>query len=501
MIDQSTKLKLKNIVGEKYITDDPVELYCYSHDNVSRALSWVEEDYELKADLVIKPGNADQIIQIVDIANEEHLKIIPRGAGTSYGGQFLPIEGGVILDFTRMNKIKEINTDDSYAIVEPGVLFKNLGKELMKTGMGYWIPCNPGSAEVCTIGGMIANDASGESAIKYGTTKDYVLRLNLILGTGKFIQIGNLAQKTVSGLDLISLFVGSEGTLGIVTQATLKILALPQSFKTIIGFFGSIEAAVLSAKKIKDILTPMSLELLDRITIMGMNAFLARLTPRITIRNTEAALLIRLDGDKELTTMHASKIIDLLSSENTSTDTEIFEGIQHQYIWKARDNAGPSIGRLTTSVKNVGTFLPASLDFSVPFSKTTELMNEFAKIVGAYNIGFIRYGHLGDGNVHLICSTPIVSKEDVKKFSSLQGDLVKLAVSLGGSVTAEHGCGVWKAPYLPLEHGEDVIKLMQNIKDVFDPNNVLNPGKLYSFPKKISIFSNQRDQIGGSVNE
>jgi glycolate oxidase len=488
MDNQSTKLKLINIVGKKYVTDDPVELYCYSHDNVSRALSWVNNDYEFRADLVIKPENATQVKQIVDLANEEHLIIIPRGAGTSYGGQFLPIEGGVILDFTRMNKILEINTEDNYVIVEPGVLFKNLGLKLRNTGKGYWIPCNPGSADVCTIGGMIANDASGESAIKYGTTRDYVLNLKAILGTGQSIQFGNLVEKTVSGLDLLSLFVGSEGTLGIMTEATLKMLALPQSFKTVIGFFESIENAVQSAKQIKEILTPMSIELLDRITIMGMNAYLARLTPKITIKSAEAALLIRLDGDSEVTTVYANKIIELLSQVESSSNNEIFEGIKHEYIWKARDGAGPSLGRLSPSVPNVGTFLPASLDFSVPFSKITDLMQNFAKIVSTYNIGFVRYGHLGDGNVHLICTTPITSENDIKKLSSIQDELVKLATSLGGSVTAEHGCGVWKAPYLPLEHGKEVIDVMKNIKKIFDPNNILNPGKIYTFPDKFSIF-------------
>ncbi len=183
MIGPSVKSKLISIVGKKYTTDDPVELYCYSHDTFSRALSWVKEDYELKADMVIKPQNADHVKLIVDLANAEHLKIIPRGAGTSFGGQFLPIEGGVILDFTRMNKILEINTDDNYAVVEPGVLYIDLGKKLQNTEKGYWIPCKPGSADVCTIGGMIANDASGESVIKYGTTKDYVLNLRAFLGT------------------------------------------------------------------------------------------------------------------------------------------------------------------------------------------------------------------------------------------------------------------------------------------------------------------------------
>jgi glycolate oxidase len=209
----------------------------------------------------------------------------------------------------------------------------------------------------------------------------------------------------------------------------------------------------------------MSLELLDRITIMGMNAYLARQTPRLSIKSAEAALLIRLDGDKELTTLHANKISDLLSKEEPSIEPEIFEGGEHQRIWKARDNAGPSLGRLSPSVQNVGTFMPASLDFSVPFSNIPELMKRFAKIVGAHNIGFVRYGHLGDGNVHLICTTPITSEEDV------------------------NGCGVWKAPYLPLEHGKDAISLMKSIKNVFDPNNIMNPGKLYTFPKAFSIFS------------
>ena len=400
----------------------------------------------------------------------------------------------MILDFTRMNKILEINIEDNYAVVEPGVLFKNLRIKLSNTGRGYWIPCNPGSADVCTIGGMIANDASGESAIKYGTTRDYVSSLKVILGTGESLQFGNLVKKTVSGLDLVSLFVGSEGTLGILTEATLNILALPESFKTVIGFFDSIETAIISAKSIKDTLTPMSLELLDRITIMGMNAYLARLTPKITLKNAGAALLIKLDGNDEITTAHANKIIKLLNMDKTSSDPEIFSGFKHNYLWKARDGAGPSLGRLSPRAQNVGTFFPASLDFSVPFSKISELMDKFAKIVGAYKIGSVRYGHLGDGNVHLICSTPITSEDDVKKFSTIQGDLVRLAISLGGSVTAEHGCGVWKAPYLPLEHGKEAMNLMARIKKVFDPNNILNPGKLYSYPKKMSIFSPEHEE-------
>ncbi len=487
MINSSIKSKLKGIVGEKYITDDPVELYCYSHDFVSRALSWMNRDYNLTPDLVIKPLNTDQVKEIIDIANNEHLEIIPRGAGTSYGGQFLPIKGGVILDFNRMNKILEINTEDNFAIVEPGVLYKDLSKRLRNTGKGYWIPCNPGSADVCTIGGMIANNASGESAIKYGTTRDYVLNLKTILGTGQKIQLGRLVKKTVSGLDLLSLFIGSEGTLGVITEATLQFIALPESFITVLGFFDSIEVVVQMAKKIKDYIIPMSLEIVDQLILSGMNSYLSRLTPKIVLKVVEAALLVRLDGDEKVISDHANYIANLISRNKYSSDVKILRGIEHDYLWKARDGAGPSLLRIIRPFRNVATFPPAIMDFSVPYSKIYSLMNKLAEIMKANNLAFSRLGHLGDGNVHLLCTIPLKSKADIQKISDIQNELVKLAISFGGSVTAEHGCGVWKAPYLDLEHGKEVIELMSKIKSIFDPNNILNPGKMYSI-NKLALF-------------
>jgi glycolate oxidase len=489
MIDPIIKNKLKNIVGEKYISDDPLELYCYSHDNVSRALSWIDNNYKISADLVIKPQNANQVKEIIDIANQEYLKIIPRGAGTSYGGQFLPIDGGIILDFNCMNKIREINTEDNSVVVEPGVLYKELGKRLRNKGRGYWIPCNPGSAEVCTIGGMIANDASGESAIKYGTTKDYVLNLKLILGSGHKIQLGRLVKKSVSGLDLLSLFVGSEGTLGVVTEATLQFLALPENFLTVLGFFDSIETAIQLAKEIKDYITPMSIEIVDQLVLSGMNSYLARLTPKIQLKVAQAALFIRLDGDNKIISNYAEDIVNLISNNVNPSNVKILRGIEHDYLWKARDGAGPSLVRLIRPQKNVNTFFPAILDFSVPFSKILILMKEFATVMRTNNLAFTRMGHLGDGNVHLISSITLKSKSDVQKMGNIQNDLVKLATSLGGSVTAEHGCGIWKAPYLSMEHGKEVVELMGKIKSIFDPNDVLNPGKMYTI-HKLATFSN-----------
>lgn len=487
MVDPSIRTRLKNIVGERYISDDPVELYCYSHDYVSRALSWVKEDYNIKPDLIIKPSNEGQINEIIDIANNEHLKIIPRGAGTSFGGQFLPIDGGIILDLNRMNQIIEINTEDNFVVVQPGVLYKGLGRKLRNVGNGYWIPCNPGSADVCTIGGMIANDASGESAIKYGTTKDYVLNLKVILGSGQKVQFGNYVKKTVSGLDLLSLFVGSEGTLGIITEATLQFLSLPETFLTVIGFFNSIDVAIQKAKEIKEYITPMSIELVDKLVLNGMNSFLARLTPKIELRISEAALLIRLDGNETITSDHVKHISRLLSTNKDCLDIKILKGVPHEFLWKARDGAGPSLSRLLPPYKNAATFSPAILDFSVPFSKIHLLMDKMAEVMKNNNLTFSRMGHLGDGNVHLISLIPIKSELDITKMGNIQEELVNYTTSLGGSVTAEHGCGIWKTPYLDLEHGKETIELMRKIKSIFDPNNILNPGKMYSV-NKLAIF-------------
>jgi len=197
---------------------------------------------------------------------------------------------------------------------------------------------------------------------------------------------------------------------------------------------------------------------------------------------------VRLDGDEKATSEYANHIKNLLSNNKHASDIKILRGIEHEYIWKARDGAGPSLMRLTRPSKNVNSMIPAILDFSVPYSKIYTLMEKFGEIMRSHNLVFTRMGHLGDGNVHLISSVTLKSQADVQKMGDLQEQLVKLAISLGGSVTAEHGCGIWKAPYLRMEYGEDVVELMRKIKSIFDPNNILNPGKMYSI-NKLAVFS------------
>ncbi|TXT64482.1 MAG: putative Glycolate oxidase subunit GlcD [Promethearchaeota archaeon] len=487
MIETSIINKIKNIIGNRYISNDPVELYCYSHDYTSRALSWIYDEYQFMADLIIKPRNEIQIKEIVDLANEEYIKLIPRGAGTSFGGQFLPIDGGVVIDFSVMNAILEINPEEHYAVVEPGVLYKDLGHELKKIGRGYWIPCNPGSAEVCTIGGMIANNASGESAIKYGTTRDYLLNLKAVLGTGQKVQFGSLVKKSVSGLDLLSLLVGSEGTLGIITEATLKFKALPETFITVIASFDSKKAAIEMAGKIQEYITPMSLEIADQAVLSGMNLYLSRIYPKLSLKVSTVALFVRLDGDRETTGIHAQKIKELFMNDKNASDVKILTEEEHEYLWKSRDCSGPSLLRLLRPFRNAAPYAPAILDFAVPFSKIFSFFEALSQIMKENNLGYGIVGHLGDGNLHINTTISLKSEADFKKIGDLQKTLIDQTMSLGGTITAEHGCGLWKAPYLPLEHGKEGVELMKKIKQVFDPNNILNPGKMIS-PSKLGYF-------------
>ncbi|MBD3254772.1 MAG: FAD-binding protein [Candidatus Lokiarchaeota archaeon] len=483
--------KMEQILGKKYVSNDPVELYCYSHDYTSRALSWIQDEYRFMADLVIKPQNADQVKDIIDLANHEKIKLIPRGAGTSFGGQTLPFDGGVVVDFGLMNKILEVNTEENYVIVEPGVLYKDLSKILNEIGNGYWIPCNPGSADVCTIGGMIANNASGESAIKYGTTRDYTLNVKVITGSGQKIQFGRLVKKSVSGLDLLSLFVGSEGILGLITEATLKFISLPEVFTTILAFFNSKQAAFETAKQIKDYITPMSLEFVDQAVLSGMNLYLDRIYPKLNLKISNAAIIVRIDGDKQTTAIHAEKVKEIFDTNEHASSVKILSGTDHEYLWKARDCSGPSLLRLLRPFKNAAPYAPAILDFAIPFSKMIDFFEKLIDIMKTYNIKYGIVGHLGDGNLHITSSIPLKSKREFVKIGNLQEELVDLTLSFNGTITAEHGCGIWKAPYLPLEHGKEQIELMKRIKSVFDPNNILNPGKMVS-PPKLTYFPTSR---------
>jgi glycolate oxidase len=234
----------------------------------------------------------------------------------------------------------------------------------------------------------------------------------------------------------------------------------------------------------------MSIEMVDQLVLSGMNSYLSRLSPKIVLKIAKAALLVRLDGDEKATANYANHIKNMLLNNQHASDVKILSGIEHEYVWKARDGAGPSLLRLTRPGKNPSSMIPAILDFSVPYSKIYTLMEEFGEIMRSYNLVFTRMGHLGDGNVHLISSVTLKSKADIQKMGDLQEQLVELAASLGGSVSAEHGCGIWKAPYFNKLFGEDVVEIMRKIKSIFDPNNVLNPGKMYSI-HNLAMFSNK----------
>jgi len=458
---------LTGIVGEEDILVSDVDLLCYSYDSVSRALRAFSEDFRLRADAVVRPESTQEVVEIVKVANENGVPLIPRGAGTSLAGQLLPVKGGIVLDFSKMDKIREISTDDQCVIMEPGVEYFRLGSKLDERG--YFFPPEPGSAKVCTIGGMVANNASGSSAAKFGTTKNYVMDLEVVLASGEVIRTGSRTIKSCSGYDLTSLFVGSEGTLGIITEVMLRILPKPEGEVSFVASFGSIEAACDAGKKILERLNPPVLEFVDRTTTLGMKRYDEALKLSIA-----PSLIIKLSGRRKTLADQLSEAEEICGA---AKKFKIFEGEVQKSLWQARHSAGPILSSLSPHLASPFMQAPATLDFAVPLSKIVESTEAIDRIVKEYGLIVLRFGHLGDGNIHHIIEIPLEDKKDLEKLREVQRSMAETMLEFGGTMTAEHGVGLWKAPYLELEKGHS-IEVMRQIKRTLDPNNILNPGKM-----------------------
>ncbi|MDY6959043.1 MAG: FAD-binding oxidoreductase, partial [Halobacteriota archaeon] len=458
---------ITGIVGEDDILVSDVDLACYSYDSVSRALRAFSKDFRLRADAVARPESTQEVVEIVKVANEYGVPLIPRGAGTSLAGQLLPVKGGVVLDFSKMGKIKMISTDDQCVIVEPGVEYFKLRSRLDEKG--YFFPPEPGSAKVCTIGGMVANNASGSSAAKFGTTKNYVMDLEVVLASGEVIKTGARTIKSCSGYDLTSLFVGSEGTLGIITEITLRILPKPEGEVSFVASFGSIGAACDAGRRLLEKLNPSVLEFVDRTTTLGMKRYDESLKLSLA-----PSLIVRLSGRESTLDDQLSEAKEICG---TAKKFKIYKDELQKSLWQARHSAGPILSSLSPHIKSTFTQAPATLDFAVPLSKIVESTEAIDEIVKEHNLIVLRFGHLGDGNIHHIIEIPLGSEKDLKMLREVQRVMAEKMIEFGGTMTAEHGVGLWKAPYLELEKGHSM-EVMRQIKKTLDPNNILNPGKM-----------------------
>ncbi|MBI5233377.1 MAG: FAD-binding protein [Deltaproteobacteria bacterium] len=455
MLANVIKNKLKEIMGTD-ISFSPEDLVCYSFDATNRLF---------KPDAVAFVRTREDVSRILKLANEEGFAVVPRGAGSGFSGGSLAVKGGVILSLEKMHRIVEIDSLDLTAVVEPGVITGHLHDAVEKQGLFY--PPDPSSLKFSTIGGNIAECAGGPRALKYGVTKDYVLGLEVVLPTGEIINTGTRTMKGVVGYDLTRLIVGSEGTLGVMTRATLSLLPFPEAQKTILASFKNIRDASITVSNIitRGVL-PSTLELMDEESIKCVEGYRG-----LGIYGAGAMLLIEVDGKKECVEAEAEITRDTCFKSGAFNVTVARDKEESKKLWEARRAISPSLAKIKPHRLNE--------DVVVPRSNISEL------IEGVKNIGKVRgiaipcFGHAGDGNIHVNVMIDRNDHEDLERGKAAVEDIFNLTLSLNGTISGEHGVGMTKVPYLDMELKPDVLSLMKRIKDVFDPKGILNPGKIF----------------------
>ncbi len=447
---------LKELVGEERVSTGQsyLELHSVDEANNKGALP----------DVVVWPKNADEVSSILKMANERKIPVTPWGAGTSIEGNPLPVHKGMVLDFQQMDKILAIRPESFQVDVQPGVKYQDMNKSLSRYGL-FFAP-DPGAN--ATIGGMIGNNASGIRTIKYGSTRDNVLKLEVVLPTGEIIRTGTFAHKSSSGYDLVRLFVGSEGTLGIVTEATLRLVGIPEKFGVALVTFESVEDATNTVYEMMGAgLEPAALELLDQATIEVINR-------ENNLRlNENPTLFVEFTGASEETLKEGlNQTKDICMAKHSINFESGIGRDERARLWEARHQAFESMKR-----NNPGcAFL--IIDTAVPISTYPQLVRFAKETIKKYGVKGYFLGHAGDGNLHLVVPGDFNDPDFILKKEQVNGEIVSRAISLGGTATGEHGVGIGKRKFMAQEHGESLL-LMKKIKQLFDPNGILNPGKIF----------------------
>jgi len=459
MLSETVKNELKRIVGPANAVFSKEELLCYSYDATNKLY---------QPDAVVFVKTAEQVSLILKMANAERFAVVPRGAGSGFSGGSIPVEGGVVISTERMNSILEIDSENLTAVVEPGVVLWEFQQEVEKMGLFY--PPDPSSMRFCTIGGNIAECAGGPRAVKYGVTKDYCLGFEVVLPTGEIINTGVRTAKGVVGYDLTKLIVGSEGTLGVVTKATLKLLPLPESSKTLLAVFPDLgDAAAAVSAIIRAKVVPATLELIDGVSLKCVEQY-----AKVGLPEAEAVLLIEVDGSREGVERDANAV-ERICKENRAVSVKTASGKNEvKDLWKARRAISASLYRVRPNKINE--------DVVVPRASIPALIAGLREISERHGLTIASFGHAGDGNIHVNVMYDKSDPVEAKAAEQAVTDIFKLTIELKGTISGEHGVGVAKAGYISMELSPDAIKAMKRIKAALDPNGVLNPGKI--FPKK-----------------
>jgi len=455
-MDEKIKKALIDIVGEENYTDSLIDLISYSTD---------ASEHKHRPEVAVWAQSTEHVSAILKLANEYKIPVIPRGAGTGLSGMVVPQQGGIVLDMLRMNKILEIRVEDRLAVVQPGVVNADLERAL--DSHGFFFPPDPASGIVCTLGGNVAANAGGLKGVKYGTTQDYVLGLEVVLANGSVLRTGSRCMKCVSGYDLTKLFVGSEGTLCVITEITLKVNPKPLAVATCTANFDDMaDAGSAISETMRSGILPSTLEFLDDQCILALNQGTDLNLPKVA-----AMVLAETDGfTQEGADYEMDKVIEVFKKNNAKGITRAYSAEKAEHLWTARK----SFGGVITQLKN--NFIVD--DTTVPISKVPEMLIGIKAISKRYKVPIATMGHLGDGNLHPNIVYDGIDPDEIVRVRKASADLFKLGLELGGTLTGEHGIGLAKAEFMSLEHGDVAMEIMRSIKRLFDPNNILNPGKM-----------------------
>ncbi len=450
--------KIEQIVGEENVKKDLVDRICYSRDMSL---------HEGVPDAVVFAHRTDEVAKILVLANEEKFPVVPRGSGTSLTGAALPCMGGITLDLSQMNRIKEINRQDYYVVVEPGVICQNLNNALAPT---HFFPPDPASAALCAIGGMISTNASGNRAIKYGTTKDYLKALEVVLPSGEVIRTGSLVPKFSTGYDLTHLFCGAEGTLGVITEATLKILPAPEYVAFAQISFKTIEDAGNAATEILTSgLSLSSCEIFDRVSIDVVNKAMNLGIPD----HVGCLLFLEIDGHRQVVKEQIEKINDICRRHALIRADWDDDPAKKVLIWKGRQGIVAALSMHQRGSR----YMPMLEDFGVPLSMIPDTIKAIQKIADKHHLPIATFGHVGDGNLHACVIMDPMKKEEWAELKEIGKEFIDLALKHKGTLSAEHGLGIAKASFIERELGPSH-GIMKIFKKSLDPNNILNPGKM-----------------------
>jgi glycolate oxidase len=456
--------ELAGIVGERFVISDPEKLEPYSHDEVAG------EEYACMPEVVVRPETAQEIAEIVRLANRRHIPVTPRGAGSGLSGGAVPVHGGIVLSTERMNRILEVDPDNMMLVCEPGVVTNDINNRIEELGLFY--AGYPMSVETCYIGGNVAENAGGGKAIKYGVTERYVLGLQVVLPTGEIVELGGKRVKDVTGYNLTRLMVGSEGTLGVITRIVLKLVPLPKAWVDLLVLFEDAATAIAAVPTImtRGGVIPTAVEFMDRLSVQASCEYLNEQLP---YEDAGAMLLIELDGSDEEVVEREYEAIGGLCLANGAQEVYVADNrTTRERLWSVRRNIAEAFKVVSPD--------QSLEDIVVPTASIPAVIPELDRMSAQYGVQIPCYGHAGDGNLHVtVVRDPADSAEQWhRKLPDVLTDLYRVARKLGGTISGEHGIGSKRKEYMPLVVSDAELELMRRIKRALDPNNIMNPGKI-----------------------